>query len=126
MTRMSERRHDASTDAADLGFEALGVPPVLVRSLAAMDVTEPTRAQRRALPPSMEGRDVAVVASTGTGKTLAYLLPLAARLLACRDAAGGPALMAQLENQCALRAPLFEPQAERAALHRWVQDLTTP
>jgi hypothetical protein len=24
-----------------------------------------------------------------------------------------------------LRAPLFEPQAERAALHRWVQDLWT-
>ncbi len=79
---MSERRTDDSTDAADLGFDALGVPPVLVRSLAAMDVTDPTRAQRRTLPPAMEGRDVAVVASTGTGKTLAYLLPLAARLLA--------------------------------------------
>ena len=48
---------------------------------------------------------------------------LAEQLLACRNATSGPVLMAQLEGQCALRAPLFEPQAERAALHRWVQDL---
>jgi glycosyltransferase involved in cell wall biosynthesis len=50
---------------------------------------------------------------------------LAERLLACRAAQTGPELVAHLEHQCALRAPLFEPQAERAALHRWVQDLWT-
>jgi putative glycosyltransferase (TIGR04348 family) len=50
---------------------------------------------------------------------------LANLLLACRDSVGGPAMVAHLQHQCALRAPLFEPQAERAALHRWVQDLWT-
>ena len=45
---------------------------------------------------------------------------LAQALLALRTDA--PAL-AQLKAQCALRAPLFAPSAERAALHRWVQDL---
>ena len=50
---------------------------------------------------------------------------LAAQLLACRAAIDGPALMAQLQQQCAWRAPLFEPQAERAALHHWLQDLST-
>jgi hypothetical protein len=50
---------------------------------------------------------------------------LAERLLACRAAKTGPALVAHLQHQCALRAPLFEPQAECAALHRWVQDLWT-
>ena len=50
---------------------------------------------------------------------------LAEQLLACRAAQTGPALVAHLQRQCALRAPLFEPQAERAALHRWVQDLWT-
>jgi hypothetical protein len=50
---------------------------------------------------------------------------LAARLLACREPQKGPTLVAHLQHQCALRAPLFEPQAERAALHRWVQDLWT-
>jgi putative glycosyltransferase (TIGR04348 family) len=50
---------------------------------------------------------------------------LAEQLLACRDNQNGNALVAHLRHQCALRAPLFEPQAERAALHRWVQDLWT-
>ncbi len=50
---------------------------------------------------------------------------LAERLLACREPKSGPTLVAHLQHQCALRAPLFEPQAERAALHRWVQDLWT-
>jgi putative glycosyltransferase (TIGR04348 family) len=48
---------------------------------------------------------------------------LAALLLACRAAQTGPTLVAHLQHQCVLRAPLFEPKAERAALHRWVQDL---
>ena len=48
---------------------------------------------------------------------------LAALLLACRETPNGHTLVAHLQHQCALRAPLFEPQAERAALHRWVQDL---
>jgi putative glycosyltransferase (TIGR04348 family) len=47
-------------------------------------------------------------------------------LMACRASADRSALVAHLQHQCALRAPLFEPQAERAALHRWVQDLWTP
>jgi putative glycosyltransferase (TIGR04348 family) len=50
---------------------------------------------------------------------------LADLLLACRAQQTSPGLMAHLRHQCALRAPLFEPQAERAALHRWVQDLWT-
>ena len=46
---------------------------------------------------------------------------LANALLALRDQDSG--LLAHLRAQCALRAPLFDPSAERAALHRWVQDL---
>ena len=46
-------------------------------------------------------------------------------LLAYRSPQTGHSLVAHLQHQCALRAPLFEPQAERAALHRWVQDLWT-
>jgi ATP-dependent RNA helicase RhlE len=63
------------------GFAALGVPPQLVASLARMGATVPTPVQQAALPAAMTGRDTAVVAATGTGKTLAYLLPVAKRLL---------------------------------------------
>jgi len=52
--------------------------------------------------------------------------PALARLMqACRTQSGHAGLVAHLRDQCALRAPLFEPQAERAALHRCVQDLGT-
>lgn len=50
---------------------------------------------------------------------------LARLLRACQSPHEGIALMAHLQHQCALRAPLFEPSAERAALHQWVQDLWT-
>jgi putative glycosyltransferase (TIGR04348 family) len=46
-------------------------------------------------------------------------------LQACQAPHSGHALVAHLGHQCALRAPLFEPSAERAALQRWVQDLWT-
>ena len=49
---------------------------------------------------------------------------LARALIECREQGSG--LLAHLGAQCALRAPLFDPSAERAALHRWVQDLWTP
>src|SRR5690606_20167079 len=53
---------------------------------------------------------------------------LAALLRACRAGQQDPAagLLQRLGAQCALRAPLFEPEAERAALLRLVQDLHRP
>jgi putative glycosyltransferase (TIGR04348 family) len=65
------------------------------------------------------GNDYTGIFEPGDAQGLADLL------LACRDPQKHPGLMAHLGHQCALRAPLFEPQAERAALHRWVQDLWT-
>jgi putative glycosyltransferase (TIGR04348 family) len=63
------------------------------------------------------GEDYAGLFEPGNAQALADLL------LACRSPQTGHALVAHLQHQCALRAPLFEPSAERAALHRWVQDL---
>jgi len=65
------------------------------------------------------GENYAGLFELGNAKALADLL------LACRSPQTGRSLVAHLQHQCALRAPLFEPQAERAALHRWVQDLWT-
>ena len=65
------------------------------------------------------GEDYAGLFEPGNAQALADLL------LACRSPQTGHALVAHLQHQCALRAPLFEPSAERAALHHWVQDLWT-
>ncbi len=66
------------------------------------------------------GEDYAGLFEPGDAQGLAQLLK------ACRAPQTGHTLVAHLAHQCALRAPLFEPRAERAALHRWVQDLWTP
>ena len=39
---------------------------------------------------------------------------------------GSSGFLAHLQAQCARRAPLFSPDAERAALHRLVESLRTP
>jgi len=48
----------------------------LQRKLAAAQFTNLTPIQERAIPPALEGRDVIGTAQTGTGKTLAFLIPL--------------------------------------------------
>lgn len=59
-----------------MDFNALGMSPAWVDALAAGGISEPTQIQQRAIPVVMEGRDTYVSSETGTGKTLAYLLPL--------------------------------------------------
>lgn len=66
------------------GFSELGIGPELVQALAAQDIDTPTDIQQQAIPAIMAGTDTYVGAETGTGKTLAYLLPLMQKL----DAAG--------------------------------------
>ncbi len=54
-------------------------------------------------------------------------LALADLILRCRREQADPqGLPARLAAQCALRAPLFEPEAERAALLRLLGELTAP
>lgn len=61
-------------------FAELGVPPELVAALAKQGITEPTAIQIEALPVLLAGESAYLNAETGTGKTLAYLVPSFARL----------------------------------------------
>lgn len=56
------------------------LPEFLQTALARMLITEPTPIQARALPHALARKDVLGTAQTGTGKTLAFLLPLVVRL----------------------------------------------
>ncbi|MDP4098466.1 DEAD/DEAH box helicase [Paenibacillus sp. P96] len=57
-------------------FEALGVSGALAAKLAEHGIEEPSPVQQEAIPLVLEGRDVIARSQTGTGKTLAYLLPI--------------------------------------------------
>lgn len=63
-------------------FTQLGLPSELVESLEKMQITTPTPIQAAAIPVALEGHDLLASAQTGTGKTVAYSIPLILRLKA--------------------------------------------
>jgi ATP-dependent RNA helicase RhlE len=61
-------------------FSEFGLLPELQRALDEAGYTEPTPIQAQAIPALLQGGDLIGVAQTGTGKTLAYLLPILQRI----------------------------------------------
>ncbi|HMM86089.1 DEAD/DEAH box helicase [Azohydromonas sp.] len=65
-------------------FESLGLAPALARAVADAGYEQPTDVQQRAIPPALEGRDLRVSSSTGSGKTASFVLPALQRVLSAR------------------------------------------
>ena len=61
-------------------FQSLGLIDPLLTALSQLNFTSPTDIQVAALPPALEGRDIIGVASTGSGKTAAFALPILQKL----------------------------------------------
>lgn len=62
------------------GFSGLGIAPILLEALARLNYKNPTPIQRQAIPVAIQGKDVVGIAQTGTGKTLAFGVPMIQRL----------------------------------------------
>jgi ATP-dependent RNA helicase RhlE len=62
-------------------FSQLELHPRLLPGIADLGFVTPTPIQKEAIPPAMAGRDVLACAATGSGKTAAFLLPIAHRLM---------------------------------------------
>ncbi|HEX4164044.1 MAG TPA: DEAD/DEAH box helicase, partial [Bryobacteraceae bacterium] len=62
-------------------FSELTLHPSLHQNLVRNSFATPTPVQAEAIPPALRGLDVVATAQTGTGKTLAFLLPIIERLL---------------------------------------------
>ena len=60
-------------------FEALGVSAPVAQALAARGIVAPFRIQTLVLPDALAGRDVLAKAPTGSGKTIAFGLPVVER-----------------------------------------------
>lgn len=65
-------------------FTDLGVPAALAASLAQRGITDPFPIQTATLPDTLAGRDVLGRGRTGSGKTIAFALPVVTRLAASR------------------------------------------
>ena len=62
-------------------FSELPISSYVKERLAAARFSEPTPVQAAAIPEALDGKDVLATAQTGTGKTLAFLIPIIERLL---------------------------------------------
>ncbi|MDU6948531.1 DEAD/DEAH box helicase [Veillonella parvula] len=61
-------------------FKSLGVCDELIIALQKQGIKEPTPIQEQSIPVVFKGNDVIAKAQTGTGKTLAFLLPILQRV----------------------------------------------
>ncbi|MFA5954032.1 MAG: DEAD/DEAH box helicase [Patescibacteria group bacterium] len=61
-------------------FFGLGIAPKLLEVLEKASYTVPTPIQRQSIPLAIQGKDMIGIAQTGTGKTLAFGIPLLQRL----------------------------------------------
>ena len=62
-------------------FSAFKLHPDLLRGIKELGFSRPTPIQVDAIPPAIAGRDVLACAMTGSGKTVAFLLPILQRLI---------------------------------------------
>ncbi len=81
-------------------FDALGIAPKLLTVLESKKFITPTPIQKQCIPEALEGKDIVGIAQTGTGKTLAFGLPLIQRLIN----GGGQALVLVPTRELAIQA----------------------
>lgn len=73
----ADSRSESRMEMATLAdFTAVGIRKELLEALKENGITEPTPIQEKTIPVALTGRDVISQAQTGTGKTLAFVLPI--------------------------------------------------
>jgi superfamily II DNA/RNA helicase len=85
-------------------FNDFNVSPLLHDNLEILGISVPTPIQDQAIIPALEGSDILGIASTGTGKTIAFGIPILNKLISQRGhkaliVAPTRELAAQIENE---------------------------
>lgn len=57
-------------------FTEMNLKPHFIEALTKQGITEPTNVQEKTIPVMMTGKDIIVRSKTGSGKTIAFLLPI--------------------------------------------------
>jgi ATP-dependent RNA helicase RhlE len=85
----STDRPQATYDPAPVPFATLGLEPSLLEGIAIRGFEQTTPIQSAVIPIALGGHDVIGCADTGTGKTVAFVLPILNRMLKARAENGG-------------------------------------
>lgn len=80
VSQSTNRTTDVSAQIPHTGFTGLGIAPGLLDAIDRLGFVEPTPIQRKSIPIGLEGKDLIAIAQTGTGKTLAFGVPMIQRL----------------------------------------------
>lgn len=96
-------------------FQTSQIAPPLLQAIDQLGYQQPTPIQSAALPPILNGHDLIATAPTGTGKTIAFALPLLHQLITHW----------QRPRELRTRALILSPTRELAhQLHQTIQHLT--
>ncbi len=90
---------------AKFKFSDFAVDDLIKRNVASKGYITPTPIQDQTIPLALEGRDVIGIASTGTGKTAAFALPILTKLIRDKNShalivAPTRELAQQIEDEC--------------------------
>lgn len=66
-------------------FKSMSLAPELMGAINKLGFTEPTEIQAKTIPLALAGKDIFGTSQTGTGKTIAFAIPLISRLLANKE-----------------------------------------
>src|SRR5258708_30914916 len=77
----AERSSEALPEHASARFSEMLISPYMKERLSGARFNTPTPVQAAAIPHALEGKDVLATAQTGTGQTLAFLIPVLEKLL---------------------------------------------
>ena len=83
-------------------FSELTLSSALRSNLSKHGFVTPTPVQAQSIPPALEGRDIVATAQTGTGKTLAFVIPIL-QILAQKPAGGIKALILSPTRELAIQ-----------------------
>src|SRR5689334_4103895 len=92
-------------------FDQFNLHPTIVRNLGLMSYHTPTAIQSQAIVPALERRDLIGLAQTGTGKTAAFIVPIANHLIHSKPLKGRHM---GIDRQARLRALVLCPTRELA------------
>ena len=88
-TGPSSSASTATSDDLIIPFEDMNLSKGMLRSISAMGFTRPTAIQSAAIGIVLSGKDLCANATTGSGKTAAFLIPVIERLGRSAGAVGG-------------------------------------